>query len=135
MSAIMDKTEADIFAWVDWIIAEREKREWSQADLARKAGIKRQTINGYESHRRTKPDEQVLVKISEAFGYHPEFLPRMAGLLPSEPNRDEWAEKTAHKLRKLSPPLRSVADRMIDGLLQEQETNEKPKTKIKSARA
>jgi len=131
----MDKIETDTFAWVEWMIKERENHGWSQSDLAREAGIKRQTINGYESRRRTQPDEKVLVRISQALGYHPEYLPRMAGLLPPELNRDPWAEKMDHKLRKLSPGLRSVAERLIDGLIQEEESHEKAKPKTKTAKA
>jgi Predicted transcriptional regulators len=41
------------FAWVEWIVEEREKREWNQSTLARKVGITRQTVNDYESRRRT----------------------------------------------------------------------------------
>jgi transcriptional regulator with XRE-family HTH domain len=116
MSAVTDKMTTDNFAWVDWIISEREKRVWSQADLARKADIKRQTINGYEGRRRTNPDEKVLVKISQAFGYHPEHLPRMAGLLPPEPDKDPWIEKMNAKLLRVPPGMRDAADRMIESL-------------------
>lgn len=127
--------EADNFRWVEWIIGERQKREWSQADLARKVGVTRQTINDYESRRRTNPDERILVKISQAFGYHPEYLPRMAGLLPPEPEHDPWIEKTSHKLQQLSPGLRGVAERMIDSLIEEDKANQKTKVKTKSAKA
>jgi len=127
--------EADKFAWVDWMIAEREKKEWSQADLARKAGVTRQTINDYESHRRANPDEKILVKISKVFGYHPEFLPRLAGLLPPEDEHDAWVEKTTHKLNQLSPRLREIADGLIDSLVEQEKANEKKKQKTKSARA
>lgn len=134
MSVIMD-TRSEVFAWVDWMVQEREKKGWSQADLARKAQLTRTTISDYEKRIRPHPDVRALTRISEALGYPGDLLPRIARLIPDEPDYDEWAEKTTYKLRKLSPGLRSVADRMIDGLLQEQETSEKPKTKIKSARA
>jgi transcriptional regulator with XRE-family HTH domain len=134
MSAIMN-ISSEPFAWVDWMIEEREKRGWNQADLARKAKLTRTTISDYEKRIRPNPDIRALTRISEALGYPGDVLPRVAGLLPGEPDYDQWAETTAHKLRKLSPRLRSVADRMIDGLLQEQESNEKPKPKTKSARA
>jgi transcriptional regulator with XRE-family HTH domain len=117
------------------MIEEREKKGWNQADLARKAKLTRTTISDYEKRIRPNPDIRALTRISEALGYPGDMLPRVAGLLPDEPDYDQWAETTAHKLRKLSPRLRSVADRMIEGLLQEQESNEKPKPKAKSARA
>lgn len=123
------------FAWVDWMIAERQKNGWSQADLARKSHLTRTTISDYEKRIRPNPDIRALTQISEALGYPGDALPRVAGLLPDEPDYDEWVEKTAHKLSKLSPRLRSVADRLIDGLIDENEVNQKSKPKTKSARA
>lgn len=97
----MDTKEKDTFAWVEWIIEEREKHEWSQADLARKVGVTRQTINDYESRRRTQPDEKILVKISSVFGYPPEYLSRLAGQLPPALNMSEDMEKIMRDVEKL----------------------------------
>jgi transcriptional regulator with XRE-family HTH domain len=99
MSAPMDTK--DNFAWVEWIVAEREKREWSQSDLARKVGVTRQTINDYESRRRTNPDEKILVKISQTFGYPPEFLSRLAGQLPPALEMSEEMEQIMREVEKL----------------------------------
>jgi transcriptional regulator with XRE-family HTH domain len=89
MSAVMDKMTTDEFAWADWIVEEREKHGWSQADLARKVGSTRQTINNYESRRRADPDIEILAKISRAFGYGSLHLPRLAGLVPEEVGTDQ----------------------------------------------
>ena len=102
MSAPMDTKERDSFAWVEWIVEEREKREWSQADLARKVGVTRQTINDYESRRRTSPDEKILVKISQTFGYPPEFLSRLAGQLPPALEMTEDMEQIMREAEKLN---------------------------------
>lgn len=102
MSAMPDVKNKDTFAWVEWIIGEREKREWSQSDLARKVGVTRQTINDYESRRRTNPDEKILVKISQAFGYPPEHLPRLAGQLPPAVDISEEISQIIHEVEKLS---------------------------------
>jgi len=98
----MDTKRTDNFAWVDWLRAEREKREWSQSDLARKVGITRQTVNDYESRRRTNPDEKILVRISVVLGYPPEHLPRLAGLLPPAIHIDEDMEQIMHEVEKLT---------------------------------
>ena len=97
-----DTKQRDHFAWVEWIIDEREKREWSQADLARKVGVTRQTINDYESRRRANPDERILVKISTVFGYPPEYLSRLAGQLPPALEIDEDMEQIMRELEKLT---------------------------------
>jgi transcriptional regulator with XRE-family HTH domain len=88
MSAIMDKTTTDEFGWADFIVEEREKHGWSQADLARKVGSTRQTIHNYESRRRADLDIEILSRISKAFGYGSLHLPRMAGLVPGEVQTD-----------------------------------------------
>lgn len=98
----MDKMEADTFAWVDWMIAERERREWTQADLARKAGTTRQTINGYESRRRADPDVEILGNISKALGYSALHLPRLAGLIPAEAGTDSEIEDIIEALGDFS---------------------------------
>jgi transcriptional regulator with XRE-family HTH domain len=85
----MDKRTTDEFAWADWIVQEREKHNWSQAELARKIGSSRQTINNYESRRRADPDIEILTRISKAFGYSALHLPRLAGLVPEEIDTDQ----------------------------------------------
>jgi transcriptional regulator with XRE-family HTH domain len=81
MLAIMN-TDKDQFAWVEWLIKEREEQGLSQADLARKTGLTRTTISDYERRQRANPDIEALWKISTALGYPDDFLPRLAGLLP-----------------------------------------------------
>ena len=92
----MPHAGTDTFAWVDWIVAEREREGWTQADLARKAKVTRQTINDYESRRRVNPDEKILSRISIAFGYPDDHLPRIAGLLPQRPDEDEGQKQLDH---------------------------------------
>jgi hypothetical protein len=58
----------------------------------------------------------------------------LAGLIKSDPDYDPWVEKTSLKLQKLSPQLRSIADGLIDSLIEQEKINEKPKTKPRSAR-
>jgi transcriptional regulator with XRE-family HTH domain len=67
MQAMTDKLQ-DKFAWVDWIVRERGKRGWSQADLAARADLTRTAISDYEKRERANPDAAALVKISLAFG-------------------------------------------------------------------
>lgn len=101
MQTIMDKASANV-DWVDFIIGEREKRGWSQADPAEKIGSTRQTINNYESRRRTTPDEKLLVKISLALGYSALHLPRLAGLIPDEIKTDREIDDIVQALTGFS---------------------------------
>ncbi len=102
MYALIDIMKVDTFAWVEWMIAERQRREWSQADLARKADVTRQTINDYESRRRANPDPRILSRISEVLGFPPEHLPRMAGLLPPSVEMNPEIKQIIHEAQDMS---------------------------------
>lgn len=101
MSAPMDTVE-DRFAWVDWIIQERENKGMSQADLARAAGLTRTAISDYESRQRPNPDIGSLIKISKALGHNPLRLPRIARVIPPEPDIDEDDQDIIHELTDLT---------------------------------
>lgn len=103
MYVLMDTKKIDTFGWVEWLIATREKKGWTQSDLARASGVTRQTINDYESRRRVKPDIEMLWKISKALGYPDDFLPRLAGLLPAAIELDESAERIIQETSDLTP--------------------------------
>lgn len=89
--------------WSDWIVAEREKRGWSQAELARRAETTRQTINDYEGRRRHNPDEKVLISIANALGYPGEHLLQIMGTLPAKKNeQSEEVKQILHELEGVS---------------------------------
>ncbi len=109
MYALIDIMKVDTFAWVEWMIAERQRREWSQADLARKADVTRQTINDYESRRRANPDPRILSRISEVLGFPPEHLPRMAGLLPPSVEMNPEIKQISSKRAKTDADYEEMA--------------------------
>lgn len=98
MSSTMD---TDNFFWADWITEQREKKGWSQSQLAREAEMNRQVVNDYENRRRTNPDTEYLAKISVALGYPPEHLPRLAKKLPPLPEEEEDQELFNHLYQSL----------------------------------
>lgn len=51
----------------------RESRGWSQADLARKAGITRSAVSTYEQGQRT-PSADVIRCFARAFGVSADYL-------------------------------------------------------------
>lgn len=103
MSELMDKKSTDSFSWVDWMVAEREKKGWSQADLARESELTRTTISDYEQRQRPNPDIKALVKISTALGHSPLYLPRLARLIPAEESTDEETEDIIHAVKDFTP--------------------------------
>ena len=62
------------YSVADSIRREREKRGWSQAELARRIGVSQPMVNIYE-HGKNKPKMQTLEKMAAAFGVSvPELL-------------------------------------------------------------
>jgi transcriptional regulator with XRE-family HTH domain len=64
----------------EWLIVERGKRNWSQADLSRYSGLHRAVISKLESG--TRPMPETLIAIANAFKMSPITIFRIAGLLP-----------------------------------------------------
>jgi transcriptional regulator with XRE-family HTH domain len=102
----------------EWLLEELKKRNWSQSDLSRMAGISPGTISnvisgakglGYETGK----------AIAHAFKIPPEEIFRVAGILPPKPNADEWLEEMNHKLSLLDPATRLIAEKLINALLEE----------------
>lgn len=109
-------TDTDTWAWVEWLITKRQERGWSQSDLAREAGVTRQTVNDYESRRRANPDEKILAKISTALGFPPVHLPRLAGIYPEESELDEL-EQARELLAYLPEWMQAEEPRIVNRLL------------------
>lgn len=128
---VLMNTRQEPFAWVDWMIAERQKQGMTQADLARKTGLTRTTISDYEKRIRPNPAMDSLVRISVALGFSPDYLPRLAGELPTDPDSDPWVDQMTYKMKKIRPNLRDVAERFINSML-ESDDAEQPKPKRES---
>lgn len=62
----------------DWLLKEMNARTWSQADLARAAGLSRTAVSNVLSQQR-QPGPEFCVAIAQAFGYPPEVIFRAAG--------------------------------------------------------
>ena len=90
-----------------WVKAERERRGWSQSELARRAGLAQSYISRMEVNARTKPSLKVVEQLARAFEISPEQLMQAVSAMqpaPTEPsslNVAEWIEK----LNTLGPNL------------------------------
>jgi len=73
----------------EWLEAELKERGWRQADLARAAGLYRQTINRVVRDERQRPDDETLQAIAKALGYDAEYVYRQAKRLPKKKNPEE----------------------------------------------
>jgi len=91
----------DTEEFINWLIDELKQRDWSQADLARAAGVSRGSIgNIIRGERQPGPD--LLNSIASAFGLPPEFVFRKAGVLPENQQEPEGWEEFKWVLKHLN---------------------------------
>ena len=80
----------------DWLTAELEKRGWTPAELAQRAGMSHARVRGVMD-RTSHPGFEFCVSVARAFGYPTAVVYRQAGLLPPISEDDvtrqinEWA--------------------------------------------
>lgn len=75
-----------------WLLAELEKRDWSQSDLVKTAGISRGTLSNIISGTRGVGNES-MIAIAHALKMSPVTIFRKAGLLPEggdDTNFEDW---------------------------------------------
>lgn len=113
----------------EWLLLTLEKKGWSQSDLARAAHISTGTISDVVSGRR-RVGKDMATSIAGALKLPPEQVFRAAGILPPELD-DPWVEEMSHKLTRLSPGLRAVAERFINSMVEGEESEQKKKEKPK----
>ena len=83
-----------------WIMDQLESRNWSQAELARRAGLSRTAINDVISGN-ANAGYTLCLSIANALELPPESIFRKAGLLPPNPDVDEEIEQILHEVEKL----------------------------------
>jgi transcriptional regulator with XRE-family HTH domain len=116
-----------------WLMQQLQERDWSQADLSRKSNLTRQAIANYMAGR--IPDEKSLRQIARAFKLPPITVFRAAGILPAEPDADEWVEEMSDKITQIKDPTRrEMAKKLLDTLVEDEQSRQnqpqgKPKTK------
>lgn len=81
--------------FVDWIEVELGKREWTRAELARRAGVNQSSLSLIYSGER-KPGPDICEAIAKAFRIPPEIVFRKAGLLPEKTDTDETSQEIVH---------------------------------------
>lgn len=103
----------------DWINAELDTRQWSQADLHRKSGMSRTVISNVVSGT-SVPGWDFCVGIAKAFNLQPTEVFRRAGLLPSINVQDEVRERLLYRFALLSEADKTHLMNYIDFLLSKQ---------------
>jgi transcriptional regulator with XRE-family HTH domain len=85
----------------EWLFKELEDRNWSQRDLAKKARISQGAISHVINGAR-QPGADFCQAIANAFGYPPETVVRVAGLLPPAGETDKDTEEMMHLFSQMT---------------------------------
>ena len=92
-----------------WLQDEMNRRGLSQADLSRMTGLTTAGVSLMFTNKKA-PRPETLNAIARAFEYPPEFVFRLAGLLPEEAPTDE---ELIYLYDKLTPDERSEIKAII----------------------
>ena len=105
--------------FTDWLLSRMSEKHLSQAELARRSGLTKQAIGNYVAGR--TPDEYAIRKLAYGLKLPPEEVFRAAGLLPPNPEANEYDEEGSFLLRTLNPRYKKRAINQLKLLHQEQE--------------
>ena len=87
--------------FVNWTNKVLQKNGWSQAELARRAGLSKATISDISSGK-IKPGYEVCIRLAKALLLPPQEVLRLAGLLPKIDLDQEEYEKLVFVYDNLS---------------------------------
>lgn len=107
-----------------WLQREREKRDWSQNELATRAGLARQIVNRIEAGQ-VEPAARTLQALATALGIPVQTLFRVVGYLPKDPSADPLIEEGIHILQQLEGEYKEEALRQLRMRMQLQEEHTK----------
>ena len=100
----------------DWLLKEIEKRNWSQSDLVKAAGISRGTLSNIISGARGT-GEKSLISIANALNISPITIFRKAGILPEveeQTSMDDWQNLLAQLSPEEQEEMRQIAVMKIE---------------------
>ncbi|MBD3305304.1 helix-turn-helix domain-containing protein [candidate division KSB3 bacterium] len=100
----------------EWINQRLFERDWSQSELARRAGLTPAQISRILSGTRG-PSMQSCRAISRAFGEPPENLFRLAGFLPPKPEEEPKLRDVLYRITLLDDEGREELEKYLDYLL------------------
>ena len=111
----------------EWLVEELDKRGWSRSEAARRGGLSAsmfdKVINGY-----SKPGVKFIEGIARAFKMSSAEVMMHVN---NNGTDDPWVQEMDLKLQQLPPHLRNVASRMLDSLIESEESQKQTKAKPK----
>ena len=103
----------------EWLLQELKTRNWSQSELAKKAGLHRQVISTYIGGQRQKPDYEILLAIARALKIPPETIFRAVGWLPESKEITPDQERLLYLFNNLTPKNQQYALKLLAALGEE----------------
>jgi transcriptional regulator with XRE-family HTH domain len=95
-----------------WLQSERDKRGWSQADLARYSGLHRQNVYKIENGG-AAPAVETYIALASALELSPVVLFRKAGLMPealsTQSNLEDWEYLLGQLPQEEEAEIRQIA--------------------------
>ena len=104
----------------DWLMAELNERQWTQAELARRCGSTKATISRIINGER-QIGTDVATAIAYALNLPPDEVFRQAGLLPPQPDIDPKLAEINYLLATLPPDLQEEALSYLRYLIEKEE--------------
>jgi len=105
-------------------------------ELARRIGVSHPTITDIITYG-NMPSFDTCIKLSKWLNISEETGLRRSGLLPLEPDSDDWVEEMNNKIGQIKDPARrAMAKKLLDALVEDEasaETQQLRKSKTKPA--
>lgn len=123
--------------FVDWVNLVMNEKNITQADIAKTGYVTRGAVSALLVKRIKSVGVDMCRAISSATGIPLATVYAKAGLLPPDPGLDPWVEEQKRVISELTGSRRKLAERLLQGLLDEEqsaryETNHRPANAAKS---
>lgn len=99
-----------------WLLQEMESRGWNQAELHRTSGLSRTIISDVLSNK-VSPGYDFCIAVGKALHIPGDQIMRLAGLLPTVPERTEQTEQLIYLFEKLGESERQVILNIVRSFL------------------
>lgn len=110
--------------FVEWLDEQENRLGLSDYEIAKRGKFSHSVLS--RARAGIPPKWDVCVSVAEVVKVPPEQVFRMAGLLPLNPDEDEWDERIQHLLRKFPPEEKK---KIVKRLELEAEFHEPPTTR------
>lgn len=115
-----------------WVQNNLDDRNWSQAELARRAGITRGAVSNIVNNQRNRPDPDTVKAIARAFGKSEEEALQIAGYLSPKPDFDPEIAELNALWEKLTPEQQQMGMELFRRLVAQQEERERRRQQKKT---